>query len=103
MDYAIKKGVSLSTLRRYIKANKIEYRVEKGRYMLPDEAELPPSLAMGGIGAIGFIHSKPAAPSLREAPQPPARTLQLERDLQRAREEIADLKTLIALYEEKMA
>jgi predicted site-specific integrase-resolvase len=65
VDYAARKGVSLSTLRRYIKANKIPYRLEEGRYLiLSDEADL--------------------------------RT-----ELQRANEEIAELKTLIALYEER--
>src|SRR5690242_17272774 len=34
MDYAMKTGLSLSTLRRYIKAKKVPYRVENGRYLL---------------------------------------------------------------------
>ena len=72
MDYAIKNGVSLSTLRRHIKANKIQYRVENGRYLLLDDSD-------------GQSRHR------------------LERDLAKAREEIAELKTLIALYEERMA
>jgi predicted site-specific integrase-resolvase len=82
MDYAIKKGVSLSTLRRHIKANKIPYRVENGRYLLLNE-------------------------TTEEKHDPEANLLRVslrkvEMDLQRAQEEIAELKTLIALYEEKL-
>ena len=33
-DYSIKKGVSVSTLRRKIKNSELEYRLENGRYLL---------------------------------------------------------------------
>ena len=82
MDYAVKKGVSLSTLRRHIKTNKIQFRVEKGRYLVFDSGDEPLSL---------------------EEPRAPLASDQMQRDLQNAREEIAELKTLIAFYEEQMA
>jgi hypothetical protein len=66
MEYAIKKGVSLSTLRRHIKAKKVQYKVEHGRYLLFDE-------------------SSPAEKT----------------ELEKAREEIAELRMLVALYEER--
>jgi hypothetical protein len=84
MDYAMKEGISLSTLRRYIKASKIPYRLENGRYLILDESHQHPSGAY-------------AAP-----PKADTAVRQLESDLQRAQEEIAELKTLIALYEEKL-
>lgn len=34
IEYSIKSGVSLSTIRRKIKNNSIQYRLEKGRYLL---------------------------------------------------------------------
>ncbi len=39
-EYAVKSGVSLSTIRRKIKSNTIQYRLEKGRYLIlfQDEA-----------------------------------------------------------------
>ncbi len=86
MEYAVQTGVSLSTLRRYIKAGKIEYRIEKGRYL---------------IG-----HSEPVAKPVEQPSAAAAtgassdRISSLERDLKKAREEIGELKTLIALYEE---
>ncbi|MBY0471829.1 hypothetical protein K2X30_11740 [bacterium] len=68
MEYATKKGVSLSTLRRYIKSDKVQYRVENGRYLLLD----------------------------------PDASNSIEEQLRKAHEEIAELKMLIALYEEKI-
>jgi hypothetical protein len=77
MDYAMKTGVSLSTLRRHIKANKIEHRVENGRYLVLDEE------VRQGTGAM-------------------ARDVNLEQELKHANEEIAELKMLVALYEDKL-
>lgn len=34
MEYSIKSGVSLSTIRRKIKSNSIPYRLEKGKYLI---------------------------------------------------------------------
>lgn len=73
LEYALKKGVSLSTLRRHIKAAKIPFKVEDGRYLLFDDTA-DENLSL----------------------------MRLQDDLQRAQEEIAELKTLIALYEEKI-
>lgn len=77
MEYAARNGVSLSTLRRYIKAHKIRYRVEEGRYLVFDD----------GKGTAS------------ESEQ--LRLLELE--LQKAREEAADLRMLVAIYEEQAA
>jgi hypothetical protein len=74
LEYALKKGVSLSTLRRHIKAGKIPFKVEDGRYLLFDDS--------------------------KESTHPTL--VRVQEDLQRAQEEIAELKTLIALYEEKL-
>jgi hypothetical protein len=70
MEYATKNSVSLSTLRRYIKAGKVEYRLEEGRYLIWDTAEAP----------------SPLVSELRDA-----------------QEEIAELKMLVAIYEEQLA
>jgi hypothetical protein len=79
MEYSVKKGISLSTLRRYIKARKVEFRIEEGRYLLFDESAGNETTFPSGLAST---------------------VSQLERDLKTAREEIAELKTLIALYEE---
>lgn len=40
-DYSIKKGLSVSTLRRKIKNSELEYRLENGRYLLKASLENP--------------------------------------------------------------
>lgn len=73
IEYATKKNISLSTLRRYIKADKVVYKIEQKRYLLWDDCP-----AQGEVLASN-----------------------IERDLRKAHEEIAELKTLIAFYEEQ--
>lgn len=89
MDYAMRKGISLSTLRRHIKANKITFKVEEGRYLLWFEDE----------------KNEPVQTRKSEDDQIPAlrnHLAELSIELKKAHEEIAELKTLIALYEEKI-
>jgi hypothetical protein len=85
MDYSLKKGLSLSTLRRYIKANKVKFRIENGRYLLFDD---------------DWDNNNNAKIEPLKNAQSKLHTLQV--GLQKAHEEIAELKMLIALYEEKM-
>ena len=134
MDYAIKKGVSISTLRRYIKSNKIKYRTEAGKYLLWDDeagvsfltesSGLIPPRSVSGLhsGLQSEPHSEPHTESHTEyryalptpgaysaarastdaPPATPDRIQHLERQLQKAQEEIAELKMLVSLYEEKL-
>lgn len=111
MDYAMKKGVSLSTLRRHIKANKIAYKIENGKYLLPDEAthgavassDSVASFARPLPAASAVFTAHTAAPDAINDQLALQLTVQgLRQDLQRAHEEIAELKTLIALYEERL-
>ena len=88
LTYAFKSGLSVSTIRRYIKANKVEYIKENGRYYLWFE-ESPPTTSS---------QQEVTSSSSTEQEQKIAK---LESDLQKAQEEIAELKTLLALYEEK--
>ena len=78
VDFAVKRGVSLSTLRRYIKQGKVVFRVENGRYLLRDDGSFPRAK----------VHPLQV------------QVVKLESDLQKAQEEIAELKTLIAFYED---
>ena len=79
MEYSISKALSLSTLRRHIKAEKVIYKTEKGRYLIWDS---DPTASAGTDSDLQF------------------RLQGLLSDLQKAQEEIAELKTLIAFYEE---
>lgn len=92
MDYAVKNDVSLSTIRRYIKSNKIHYRMEHGKYFLRDEA--PPAGIFSGADA---SMSAAASSALLED-----RVEALERRFNDALEQISELKMLVAIYEEKL-
>lgn len=101
MDYAMKKGVSLSTLRRHIKADKIQYRVENGRYLLfveqGDEILTSRPAAATTVAPVTAM-ATPAAASQSDD----YLMSQLQGKLKKAQEEIAELKTLIAFYEESL-
>ena len=97
LDYAVLKGVSTSTLRRYIKAKKIPYKIENGRYLLLADSpcvESPrPTLnttpnwdKSGTADSISLFN----------------RVRELEEKLVSAQEQISELKMLVAIYEEKL-
>jgi predicted site-specific integrase-resolvase len=87
MEYATRNDVSLSTLRRHIKACKVRHKTENGRYFIWDDQ---PATSNGKQ-----LEFKPAVPV-------PAVTFDdLKHQLQKAREEIAELKTLVAFYEDQ--
>jgi len=41
LEYAVRKGISISTLRRRIKANQIQYQLRNGRYFIFDHENRP--------------------------------------------------------------
>jgi len=91
VDYAVLKGISTSTLRRYIKAQKIIYKIENGRYLiLSEEAQEKKELNWS------------PSPS-PESHSVCARAPDLEQQLIQAQEQINELKMLVAIYEEKLA
>ena len=88
VEFSVHKGISLSTLRRYIKANKIPWKLLEGRYLVMDDGTF----------------SAPRSDVKSGAPAPTdfdSRLKNLEQTLNAANEEIAELKTLVAFYEEK--
>lgn len=128
MDYAARTGISLSTLRRYIKSDKIPHRIENGRYLLlfqdgsaaEQEAEGPAarhrSVARSGGTPIGVASRLPVTggepPALSDGQaqvqeqllaQLQSKVRKMALELQKAQEEIAELKTLIAFYEETLS
>jgi hypothetical protein len=106
MDYAVKKGVSLSTLRRHIKAKKILFRVEHGKYLVfddGDETAARPASPTAPAGASWRDFAAPTANNPGETRELRAKLSRLEHDLLKAQREITELKTLIAFYEEQMS
>jgi hypothetical protein len=100
VEFSVKKGISLSTLRRYIKSNKIPWKLLEGRYLVLDdgsftaprnqEFRFPPTA------------SSPSHETNVDHPSD-ERVRIMEQELNAAQEEIAELKTLVAFYEEKWA
>lgn len=92
LDYSVQTGVSLSTLRRYIKAGRIEFRLEDGRYLLP---------VHGMVNNQGG--GKDTSPVDGHSKEGRAEIARLEMELRKAREENAELRMLVALYEESLS
>jgi hypothetical protein len=93
VEFSVQKGISLSTLRRYIKSNKIAWKLIEGRYLVMDDGTF-----VAPRNHLGVISE-----SSNEANQKDMETRMktLESSLMAANEEIAELKTLLAFYEEK--
>jgi hypothetical protein len=88
VEFSVQKGISLSTLRRYIKSNKIPWKLLEGRYLVMDDGTF----------------TAPRSTEMRlETPTQDPQVAELQSALNAAREEIAELKTLLAFYEEKWA
>jgi predicted site-specific integrase-resolvase len=89
VDYAVLKGVSTSTLRRYIKANKVRFKLENGRYLLPASESIKVAHRWDEVGSDSVAEFD--------------RSQELEEQLRKAQEQISELKMLVAIYEEKLA
>ena len=108
LEYSVRTGVSLSTLRRYIKAGKVEFKVEDGRYLLPlaeGMAGQPQSVPQAPAQVAVHTQSIERTPAAGSRNDPAVASLKaeiarLEMELRRAREENAELRMLVALYED---
>jgi len=102
VDYSFKTGISLSTLRRHIKANKVLYRLEDGRYLIYDHTLTTSTFDSSSFDS-GFSPAQIEAKAYSNKESNDSlvhRINQLETELQRANEEITELKMLLAIYEE---
>ena len=69
-EYALRNGISISTLRRKIKANAIEYKMEEGRYLIRCD-EAGDTKGMGGFASSDQLPARQlAASSTRLVAQP---------------------------------
>ena len=96
VEFSVQKGISLSTLRRYIKSNKIAWKLLEGRYLVMDDGSF--IAPRNHAGHLGDENTDEAPSGDLES-----RMKNLEVTLMAANEEIAELKTLLAFYEEKWA
>lgn len=105
LDYAVLKGVSTSTLRRYIKAKKIPYKIENGRYLLLADAQMASQHSNAHRAGSATRHATTLQwdnASTQEGIAVFTRVRELEEKLLHAEEQISELKMLVAIYEEKL-
>ena len=79
LDYAHVTGKSISTLRRHIKAAKVEYKLEDGKYFILFKGLLDDKNELG-----------------------PKHEGNLKEKLREQEDEITELKMLVRLYEKKL-
>ncbi|MFZ8934179.1 MAG: hypothetical protein ACO20H_01200 [Bacteriovoracaceae bacterium] len=84
IEYATVRNISISTVRRYIKANRIKNRLDRGKYLI----YLPRD-------SVSFIKKNNQQDLMAENEQ-------LKEQLRLMREENNDLKMLVDLYEKNM-
>jgi hypothetical protein len=92
VEFATKHKVSLSTLRRRIRAKTIAYKLEKGRYWLQDD---PEALAQAPLYA--------RIPQQTVKSQAGAADEHLEEENRRLKAEIAELQTLVRVLEDELS
>ena len=101
VEYAHRTGLSMSTLRRYIKSNRLMHRLEHGRYLVWDDGgNSQDGEATRFIIAQSVAAQTVGAQTLAQG-QGESKIKILEHDLKKAREQIAELKMLVALYEDQ--
>lgn len=102
LDYAVLTNTSISTLRRRIKANKIQHKIVKGRYLVQDENEKlgltanTQGLSAGNQPLNWDNNSTVNGISVFQ------RVRELEEKLSKSQEQISELKMLVSIYEEKL-
>lgn len=107
VEFSVQKGISLSTLRRYIKSNKIAWKLSEGRYLVMDDGTFVAPRNHAGATADPsvtpeFVNIKLENSKLENS-RLEMRIRKLESFLMAANEENAELKTLLAFYEEQWA
>jgi hypothetical protein len=124
-EYAIRTGISISTIRRKIKAEAIDYKMEDGRYLIR-ASQLPEDRHNGFVANDGSMPTTAASAPAAIAPAPvqavapvprptpgivgddlrwralEARVAGLARKVEFMSEQMAEIKMLVKLFEEKV-
>lgn len=98
IEYSVKSGVSLSTIRRKIKSNSIPYKLEKGKYLILFQGESP---VWDGIADVPVKRAEePASPkNLNEDPQ---KIIQNQKyRIQQLEQELEEMTLLLKTIEQK--
>ena len=104
-EYSSEYGMSISTLRRRIKTNKVQFKQIHGKYYLPKQASTPQLPAFAPVPANPAHPEKPGRDEtisflLDELKKAYAKNLKDKEDqIIQLKQQIADLKTLIRCLE----
>jgi uncharacterized protein YlxW (UPF0749 family) len=99
-SFASKYGISLSTLRRRIRSRSIEFKLEKGRYWLPDTADV---MSLAPL----FSRKTDDVVVPRQTVRPRDLALEasvedLENENRKLKAQIAELQTLVRVLESEL-
>lgn len=115
-EYAMRTGISISTLRRKIKSDAISYRMEEGRYML---RATPNDYMVASAETGSSFVSVDTAPKVVTPPQQQqssegvgvdqlrwraldARVAGLAKKVDQLSEQLSEMKMLVKVFEEKI-
>lgn len=113
IDYSTKYNISISTLRRRIKHNNIEYEVRDGKYFILEQepektarGRKPIEMPKGSLEGKDFIESKESLMTqmlVEELKKAYAKILtDKEEQIEQLKEEISDLRTLVRVLESEL-
>jgi septal ring factor EnvC (AmiA/AmiB activator) len=101
-QFANKYGVSQSTLRRRIRANTINYRLERGKYFLDDSPTVlseAPLFARNVNQPLTTAASQRALQSHQNITEPTNDTSAIEEENRRLKKQLAELETFVSALE----
>jgi hypothetical protein len=101
-QFATKYGVSQSTLRRRIRANTINYRLERGKYFLDDSPSVlseAPLFARNVNQPLTTAASQRALQSQPNTTEPTTETSAVEEENRRLKKQLAELETFVSALE----
>jgi septal ring factor EnvC (AmiA/AmiB activator) len=101
-QFATKYGVSQSTLRRRIRANTINFRLERGKYFLDDSPSVlseAPLFARNVNQPVSTAASQRALQSHQSIPEQTSDTIAIEEENRRLKKQLAELETFVSALE----
>jgi hypothetical protein len=110
-EYAMRTGISISTIRRRIKSHTIAYKMEEGRYLIQADAFVEKAETKD----TGFVSEEPVKAILQANLNPisapssdlhwkamEARVSGLAKKVEFLSEQLAEVKMLVKVFEEKV-
>lgn len=101
-QFATKYGVSQSTLRRRIRANTINFRLERGKYFLDDSPSVlseAPLFARNVNQPVSTAASQRALQSHQNILEQTSDTIAIEEENRRLKKQLAELETFVSALE----